>query len=165
MGIKTIHCKFCGKEDKNYAGYCQKCYNYFCVLGYKTYGAEYGKICKVDDINDKQYGMVICHICHRAFTKLQSHVYYAHNLSKKEYCKQFGLDNKSRLTEKTYNKKMSDLAYKYDMDKQVVRVGNKTRFQQGHNGSYERSYMTKERLKNYGKELGYKNLKGFKEEK
>ena len=164
MERKTIYCKFCGKEDKNYAGYCQKCYNYFCVLGYKTYGAEYGKICRVDDINDRQYGMVICHICHRAFTKLQSHVYYAHNLSKKEYCKQFGLDNNSRLTEETYNKKMSDLAYKYDMDKQVVRVGNKTRFQQGHNGSYERSYMTKERLKNYGKELGYKNLKGFKEE-
>ena len=60
---------------------------------------------------------------------------------------------------------MSDLAYKYDMDKQVVRVGNKTRFQQGHNRSYERSYMTKERLKNYGKKMGYKNLKGFKEEK
>ena len=29
MGIKTIHCKFCGKEDKNYAGYCQKCYIIF----------------------------------------------------------------------------------------------------------------------------------------
>ena len=58
MGIKTIHCKFCGKEDKNYAGYCQKCYNYFCVSGYKTYSAEYGKICKVDDINDKQYEMI-----------------------------------------------------------------------------------------------------------
>ena len=54
---------------------------------------------------------------------------------------------------------MSDLAYKYNMDEQVKRVGEKTRFQKGKVPNYERSYMTLQRLKSYGKELGYKNLK------
>lgn len=157
--MAVVNCRFCGKLDKNYSGYCQRCYNYFCTLGYKVYTAEYGKVKKVDNIKDNQYGMIICHICGRAFTKLQSHIAYAHNLTKKEYCQKFGLDNKVVLTEKTYSKKMSDLAYKYNMDEQVKRVGEKTRFKKGKVPSYERSYMTLQRLKSYGKELGYKNLK------
>ncbi len=157
-----IKCSFCGHEDKNYAGFCQKCHTYFNVSQYKTFPSEYGKVCKVEDELDKQYGMIICHICGKAFTKLQQHIYYAHNLSKKEYCKQFGLDNGVKLTEQKYHKTMSDLAYKYDMDKQVVRVGEKTRFEKGRDAHYERSYMTMERLKKYGKTMGYKNLKNCK---
>lgn len=160
---KMIHCKFCNKLDRNYSGYCQKCYSYFVKLGYKIFESEYGKVCKVTDKQDPQYGMIICHICGRAYTKLQSHIYYTHNLSKKEYCKQFGLDNKVKLTENNYSQKMSKNAYDNDMDKQVVRVGMKTRFKQGRDNHYERSYMTKERLIKYGKEMGYKNLKKFKE--
>lgn len=157
-------CLSCGSYEKSYAGYCQKCYTYFHTKGFKEFPSKYGKVCKVEDVNSKQYGMIICHICGKAFTKLQSHIYYVHNLSKPEYCKQFGLDNKALLTESTYNKKMSDLAYKYNMDEQVKKVGEKTRFKKGHNQNYERSYMTMQRLKNYGKEMGYKNLKYCKEE-
>lgn len=161
-----IRCKFCGASDKNYAGYCQRCYNYFNVNKYKNYlgQTQYGKLSFVEDINSKQYGMPICHICGNAYTKLQSHIYYAHHIFKNEYCDKFGLDRKVRMTTNEYNKKMSDYAYQYNMDEQVKKVGLKTRFKKGQSNKYERSYMTMERLKNYGKEMGYKNLKGFKEE-
>ena len=73
-----IKCKSCGKLDKNYAGFCQKCYNYFIKNGFRTYKekVEYGKMSYVDNKNDKQYSMPICHICGKAYTKLQQHIYY-----------------------------------------------------------------------------------------
>ena len=159
-----IRCKFCGSMDKNYAGFCQKCYTYFIVNGYKTFNdkVKYGKLSRVEDENSKQYGMPICHLCGNAYIKLQSHIYYAHHMSKNEYCDHFGLDRKVRMTTDKYNKKMSDYAYQYNMDKQVIRVGKNTRFKKGQDNHYERSYMTMERLKEYGKTMGYKNLKNAK---
>lgn len=158
-----IRCKSCGKLDKNYAGYCQKCYTYFVKNKFTTYKDKvtYGKMSYVDDINSKQYSMPICHICGKAYAKLQQHIYYVHHMSKNEYCDKFGLDHKVPFTSNDYHQKMSELAYKYDMDEQLRKTGKNTRFKKGHDRNYERSYMTKERLKNYGKTKGYKNLKKF----
>lgn len=160
-----IRCKFCGNYDKNYAGYCQKCYTYFIQNEYKTFKdkVKYGKLSFVEDKNSNQYGMPICHICGNAYTKLQSHIHYAHHMSKQEYCDRFGLDRGIRMTTDIYNRIMHDYALLYKMDEQLKRVGKETRFKKGHDRNYVRSYMTMERLKNYGKEMGYKNLKGFKE--
>lgn len=162
----SIKCKCCGKIDRNYAGYCQKCYTYFVRNGYKTYKdkIQYGVMSYVSDENDKQFSMPICHICGKAFNKLQQHIYYAHNLLKNEYCDKFGLDHKVSMTSNDYHQKMSELAYLYDMDEQVRVVGKNTRFQKGHDRNYKRSHMTMERLKNYGKVEGVKNLKYNKEE-
>lgn len=145
-----IRCQSCGSFDKSYMGYCQKCYVYFIKNQYKEYKdkIEYGKLSIVED--GDQQGMIICHICGKAFTKLQSHIYYVHHMSKNEYCDHFGLDRKTRLTTDRYNKKMRDYAYKYHMDEQVIRVGKETRFQKGQSNKYERSYMTKQRLKQQG---------------
>lgn len=161
--MSYIQCKSCGKTSKSYAGYCQQCYNYFIVKNFKTYKdkTRYGEIAYVDDKNSKQHSMPICHICGKAYTKLQQHIYYAHNMSKKEYCDKFGLDHNVLLTSNDYHQKMSELAYKYDMDEQLRKAGKNTRFKKGHNRNYERSYMTKERLKHYGKTMGYKNLKNI----
>lgn len=158
-----IQCKSCGHVDKNYAGYCQKCYTYFYVNHYKTYYdyIKYGTLSRVTE-KGNQFGMPICHICGKAYTKLQSHIYNAHHMSKNEYCDMFGLDRKVRMTTDKYNKIMHDYALQYNMDKQVVRVGIKTRFKKGQDNHYKRSYMTMERLKNYGKTMGYKNLKNAK---
>ena len=158
-------CKFCGVLDKSYAGYCQKCYTYFCINQYKNYKDKVrnGELSIVDDKNDKQFGMRICHICGNAYIKLQSHIYHSHHISKNEYCDKFGLDRKTRMTTDIYNRMMHDYALLYKMDEQLKRVGQKTRFQKGVSNKYERSYMTKERLRNYGKEMGHKNLKEFKE--
>ena len=59
--ILYIKCKSCGKMDKNYAGYCQKCYTYFVKNKFVTYKdeVEYGKMSYVQDENSKQYSMPI----------------------------------------------------------------------------------------------------------
>lgn len=163
--MKHIKCKSCGKVDKNYAGYCQKCYVYFIKNGFETFKdkVQYGIMSYVDDEKSKQYSMPICHICGRAYAKLQQHIYYTHHMLKNEYCDKFGLDHCVTLTSNDYHKKMSEYAYRYDMDEQLLKVGKDTRFKKGHENSYERSHMTKERLTKYGREMGYKNLKAFKE--
>lgn len=152
-------CKFCDKELQTplYSGYCQQCYNYFIVKGYKLFSTPgFGNIKYVEDKNSKQYGHVVCHICGKAFTKLQQHVYYAHHLTKSEYCERFGIDKKCRLTSGEYNEKMRTYSYKYNMDEQVKRVGHNTRFQKGVKNNYIRSYMTRKRLQDGGKHLAEK---------
>ena len=159
-----VRCKFCGKVDKNHKGLCQQCYNYFCVKEYDVFDdIAYGRLSFVEDENHIQYGMPICHICGRAYTKLQQHIYYAHKMSKVEYCDMFGLDRGIQMTSDTYHQKMRKYAFQYNMDEQLLRTGKNTRFKKGMDNNYERSFMTKERLRNYGKTLGYKNLKNCKE--
>jgi len=147
--MSIIKCSFCGKEvESRYNGYCQSCWRYFEYDGYKIFKLpEFGEISYVEEKNDPQYGMVICHICGKAFNKLQQHIYYSHGMSKREYCRMFGIDNKSRLTERCYHKKMSDYAYKYNMPEQLKQCGVSTRFVKGHDNFYERSPMTMNRLK------------------
>ena len=159
-----IRCKSCGNIDRSYQGYCQKCYIYFIRNKFEVFKdeVEYGKLSFVKDETSKQYGMPICHICGKAYIKLQQHIYNAHHMFKNEYCNQFGLDKKIRMTTNEYNKKMHDYALQYNMGEQVKKVGKKTRFKKGQSNIYERSYMTMQRLKKYGKEMGYKNLKNTK---
>lgn len=152
-------CKFCKNEQKQPLcfGYCQKCYTYFYRKKYKLFDIpKFGDIGFVTDKNSKQYGWPVCHICGKAFVKLQQHIYYTHHLTKSEYCERFGIDKKSRLTNSEYNQKMRDYAYKYNMDEQIKRVGQNTRFQKGVKNNYIRSYMTRKRLKDTGTQLANK---------
>ena len=153
-----MECKFCGAiRNKLSFGYCNKCYDYFIIKGYDTwYPSQYGEIAKVNKEDSPQYGMLICHICGKAFSKLQSHIYYGHNLSKEEYCKINGLDKSIRLTTDVYNKKMHDYAKQYNMDDQLRKAGENTRFKKDHNYTYKRSPQTKERLSKQIKEVGDK---------
>ena len=146
-----MKCKFCGKTQKTplSKGYCVSCYQYFIQHKFIQYTQpKYGEIGIVKDKKDKQYGMIICHICGKAFTKLQQHIWYSHNLTKIEYCDLFGLDHKIRLTEDTYNSKMSKYAIDNNMGEQLKVVGVDTRFVKGNRGTYKRSYQTMQRLKN-----------------
>lgn len=145
-------CKFCHREVKRPSkGYCVSCYQYFILHKYDTWcPSDYGELNRVMLENHKQYGWPICHICGKAFTKLQQHIWYAHNLTKNEYCDLFGIDRSINMTSEEYNKKMSDYAYKYNMDKQLLKTGKDTRFRKGHNNTYKRSYQTMKRLKQGG---------------
>ena len=162
--MRTIICKSCGKEaPARYDGLCQVCWKYFKCDGYiEDDLPKFGKVCYVEDETDKQYGMVICHICGKAFTKLQQHIYFAHHIYKKDYCLQFGLDNKVRLTSEDYHIKMRDYAYQYNMPEQLIRTGKDTRFQKGHNCNYIRSPMTMERLRTAGVATRVKNSRNNK---
>ena len=91
-------CKFCSKEQKTplSRGYCVSCYQYFILHEYNIFDRpSYGEIKLVTDKNCNQYGMCICHICGKAFTKLQQHIYYQHNMYKNEYCDMFGIDRRN----------------------------------------------------------------------
>ena len=162
--MRTTICKSCGRETTaRYNDYCQQCYMYFKRNKYKVYDLpEFGTVGYVKDKADNQYGMIICHICGKAYTKLQQHIYYAHHIYKKDYCVQFGLDNKVQLTTKEYHKKMSDYAYKYNMPEQLKRTGVNTRFKKGHDNRYIRSPMTMKRLRETGIATINKNRKKLK---
>lgn len=149
-------CKFCNKEVKRPTkGYCVSCYQYFILHKYSLWTPSlYGQLDKVSIEYDKQYGMPICHICGKAFTKLQQHIWYAHNMTKNEYCDLFGLDRNINMTTSAYHEKMRHYAYLYDMDIQVINAGKKTRYNKGHKNNYTRSYQTKQRLSEQGKIIG-----------
>lgn len=149
-----IECSSCGEvSDRSYSGMCQRCYDYYFRQKYKDWApSRYGRIDRVTDRKSNQYDMCICHICGKAFTKLQQHIYYVHNMSREEYCKKFGLDKSTNMTTSVYNKKMRQYAYKYNMDDQLREVGKNTRFKKGHNINYERSYQTRQRLTEFGKQ-------------
>lgn len=151
-------CIFCKRDtERVWNGMCQPCYRYFiqneCKLFIKP---KYGEIKYVQDKNSKQYGQLICHECGKAFTKLQQHIYYAHNMLKKDYCDKWGLDRGIQLTAQEYHNKMTEYANKYNMGEQLKRTGKKTRFQKGHLNKYNRSYQTQQRLHAWGKYLGNK---------
>lgn len=146
-------CKFCGKEQSRplSQGYCVSCYQYFVMHGYDTwYKSQFGELARVTKKDSPQYGWPICHICGRAYTKLQQHIWYSHNMTKKEYCEKFGIDRTINMTSEEYNKKMHDYALEYNMDEQLKKAGKNTRFKKGHTITYERSPMTMERLKEIG---------------
>ena len=149
-------CKSCGKEvTRPTHGYCHNCYMYFWVNGYDTwYPSQYGSLSRVNDEKHPQYGMPICHICGKAYTKLQQHIWYAHSLSKIAYCEKFGLDRSVNMTTPTYHNKMRQYAYDNNMDEQLRVAGANTRFKSGHTLRYERSEQTKNRLKTHGIHIG-----------
>lgn len=141
-------CRFCKKEVKRPShGYCVSCYQYFIMNEFDTWcPSEYGSLARVQDKSSKQYQMPICHICGKAFEKLQQHIYYAHGMTKNEYCDKFGLDRKINMTTPEYNKKMHDYALHYKMDIQLKEAGKETRFKKGRDNNYIRSYQTRVRL-------------------
>lgn len=156
-------CKFCKKYVKRPSkGYCISCYQYFILHNYSLWvPSEYGRLDRVTIEDSNQYNMPICHICGKAFTKLQQHIWYAHNLSKNEYCDLFGLNRNIVMTTDSYHEKMKHYAYLYDMDIQVISAGKSTRFNKGHKYSnYNRSFQTKQRLHSQGKVLGNTYVKG-----
>lgn len=153
-------CKFCGKEQSRplSQGYCVSCYQYFVMHGYDTwYKSQFGELARVTKKDSPQYGWPICHICGRAYTKLQQHIWYSHDLTKKEYCDKFGIDRNINMTSEEYNKKMHDYALEYNMDEQLKKAGKKTRFKKGHDINYIRSPMTMERLKIQGERTIHQN--------
>lgn len=159
MSKQIYKCKFCNKEQKTplSKGYCVSCYQYFIMHKYEIWPkSKYGQIDTVLDIRSDQFGMCICHICGKAYTKLQQHIYYVHKMSKKEYCDKFGLNHNIQMTSTSYNSKMRDYALNYKMDDQLRRTGLKTRFKKGHNLNYKRSYQTLTALSKRGKLLAQK---------
>lgn len=146
-------CKFCHREQERplSLGYCVSCYQYFITHGYETwYPSKFGELARVENKESKQYSWPICHICGRAYSKLQQHIYYSHDMSKAEYCAKFGIDKNINMTSYAYNEKMREYAYENNMHIRLQAAGVNTRFEKGRNNNYKRSPMTQVRLKQIG---------------
>ena len=121
-----MKCTECDQQAlPGHKGMCQSCYNYF---------RKGGVVNPIPDKGIIAYdyrGYPICHICGKAYKRLGSHVKEKHKMSIAEYKAKFELCANARTTEKNYSKHMHDLAYKYDMPKQLQTTGVKTRIKPG----------------------------------
>lgn len=123
-----MNCTKCGKliPTKIYPEQtCQGCYLYYHKGGTDNPTPPKGKIAY------DHRGYVVCHICGRAYKRLGSHIKESHNMNIAEYKAEFELCNNAKTTEKTYSEHMHDLAYKYEMPKQLIEKGKATRVKKG----------------------------------
>lgn len=90
-----------------------------------------------------------CKICNKEFRRVCGHVSQAHGISAREYKERFGFDVGRGLLEDDDRQHMRELALKNGMDKQLKKVGEKTRFKKSQPGlgKYKRSEQTLKRLK------------------
>ena len=110
-------------------------------------------------------GLVVCHICRRAFKKLGTHVVQKHDMTIAEYKKEFGLNNNTITTSKEYHDRMRDYNTKYFdlvVGKNLKEKGQGTRFKEGSKGRPREVVREQERrrLKEGIKKIGKPFIKG-----
>jgi predicted transcriptional regulator len=76
-------------------------------------------------------GLFICPYCQKSFKALAYHTRQIHNISAKQLRLKFGLPMNYSLELKEIREKRSNYALEYDMDKQLMKAGQKTRFHKG----------------------------------
>ena len=101
-------------------------------------------------------GNPICEVCGKSFKRVLTHVRQKHNMSEKEYKKEFGFDLKKGICSK-FSAELSRQAveknYNKVVEKNLIKNGVKTRFIKGDKGrtkekvSPQTRIMLKERLK------------------
>ena len=166
--MKNIVCKECEKEieGKVSRGMCITCYRQWHSNNKtKTYDLP-----QIGEVKYSPEGLVICHICGKAYKKLLSHVWQKHGIDEKEYKRTFGLNTSQGLICESTRKKLQDAVKKhYDtvVTNNIVKNGEKTRFYKGSEGRVKSKISVQElnRLTTYGKSMGLKNLKPFQEKK
>lgn len=124
----TKYCRDCGQDITHcnrYGGLCQSCWTYYRKGGKVHPLPPKGVIAK------DSRGYIVCHICGKAYKRLGSHAKEKHHMSIAEYKAKFELCNNAKTTESNYSQHMSKLAYKYDMDKQLIEAGKDTRIAKG----------------------------------
>lgn len=145
-------CEECNREIKVKYGYnmnkilCQTCYTY-----YKN-GGKIHELPQKGEIKYDDRGYPICHICGKAYKKLLAHVWQVHNITEKEYKKQFGLDLHNGISCQDTKEKLRKAVEKhYDkvVKENLIIKGQKTRFKVNHKGRTKDkvSLQTLKRLK------------------
>lgn len=164
--MKIIKCSKCGDDIKSRVlkGMCEKCYQRVARDSKtKTY-----ELPKKGEVKYSPDGLVICHICGKAYKKLMNHTWQIHGLTEKEYKLEFGLNATQGLICEETKQKMQ-IAVKKHYDKVVlnnlIEKGEKTRFFKGSEGRSKSKIRAQElnRLRSYAKKDGVKNLKYYTE--
>jgi len=73
-------------------------------------------------------GLFICPFCNESFKSLVYHTRQKHNINKKELRLMFNLPFNYSLEVESVKKNRSEKALFYNMDKQLIKTGEKTRF-------------------------------------
>ena len=122
-----------GQANRLVKGMCGKCYQREAKF----------KDMKVYDLPPKgeirytNEGDVICHICGRAFARLLTHVRQYHEMSEKEYKREYGLIlYKGIISEKSRDKSRKAVELNYDkvVGDNLINKGKSTRFKLGDEG-------------------------------
>ncbi len=146
-----MKCIICGEEISNPKAkkYCSiKCNNkYNNAKAYALRGAEYqrekNRIKREQDTRPK----IKCEICGQSFRQVGSHITQVHNMTAKEYRKQFGFDSKRGQLPEDLRQLKKEICIENETIKNLEK-GAAFRFKKGDKvGKYERSEETMKRLK------------------
>jgi len=97
-----------------------------------------------DYIEIDKNGLFICPFCSEPFRALAYHTRQVHKVSGRQLREMFGLPYNYPLQTKDLIERRREMALRYNMDKQLIRTGKKTRFKK------ERK-MTKEQINSISK--------------
>lgn len=115
-------------------------------------------------------GLLVCHICGKAFIKLGGHVWAKHRILVRDYCKMYGLDVGKGLCSVEHKKVLREKLMKhYDevVVDNLIEGGRSSRFKCGGIGRPKSmvSEQTRRRLSEKGRESLLKNSKHVKRKK
>lgn len=134
---------------------------------------NYGKIIFFD-------GNPVCHICGKSFKRLMTHVRQSHKISAREYKETFGLNvSKGIISEESRTKSQIAVEKNYGkvVEKNLIKKGEKTRYQNGDEGrtkdklshqelmrlkEWAKTNVEPERRKKIGSKLGKSGLGNLK---
>lgn len=155
-------CKICNKDvNKRFVnGICITCYG---RLKENSKRPVY-ELPKKGEVKYAPDGLVICHICGRAYKKLMAHVWQTHGIYEKDYKREFGLNvSKGLICDETKERLQKSVERHYEkvVEKNLIKGGKKSRFRLGSIGRTRNKLSLQEynRLVNLAAETNYKNLK------
>ncbi|MGL5713386.1 MAG: MucR family transcriptional regulator [Paraclostridium sp.] len=106
--MDSRHCEYCFRNATNLVPKYREEYGQYlcwnCYTHYKEHPVNplppKGVIALDDD------GLLICHICGRAYDKLASHLRYKHGTTQEDYKKEFGLNRTAKLISENHKQKL-----------------------------------------------------------
>lgn len=122
----------------------------------QTNHPNYGKVIKLPN------GLLVCHICGKAFRKLGAHVVQKHNITSYQYKVMFGLETSHGLISEEHKQHLSDCVRRnFDLCvmQNLVQNGINTRFVKGHVGRTKDVVSEQTRLRLVAQGKSTKNLK------
>lgn len=130
-------CKWCGKKIDRTLNKRLRCFcSAACRMKVNQINAQPQRSKWQRERNDKRASTPSpdkkkCGICNRWYKRVGFHVWIRHGVLARDYRREMGLPLSIGIMTDKDRAHMSKLAYQYDMPKQVIRTGKKTRYVKG----------------------------------
>lgn len=102
-------------------------------------------------------GKIQCLICERWYKQVGSHIFLSHEMTAREYRREYGFDLRRGQLSPELRQLKSEKVFENGTVLNLEK-GATYRFKKGHKRNYKRSLQTLERLSRQGKEFGPKNV-------